>query len=552
MTMASTPEPTKTSSTEHKQNQKQKQSNSSATPGRNNNYSAPHTPIASAKRPKIPSSGRRSIGHSTTKLNHISEHVNANEDSSAQVLTPVRKMNLDGTPNRPNHNDPTNVGVGVGVVAAPMSPMHPIKPVTSKNKDHDVAAKDHDPQSSSGSGSGSVLKSIFSPVLNFLNHNKDDAADDVNSPEKANVNGSGTTAPSGNVNASVESNVNANEEPVADCNDNVQAAQTQSHTDRHSDRDPDGDVYMSYDQHANAQDNRHDIQIDQETPKAESEYDHDNDQNSYGQYTSTVPSNEEAGDADADTDTNAAHAYTHVNTAQKEQQQQGQIVTHNEEDEEEDEDEFNPYLFIKYLPQYHTVVPDPSHKICLPSKDPGDPPISLVLDLDETLVHCTVEPIQDADMTFPVLFNGIEYKVHVRIRPFLMDFLEAVSQRFEVVVFTASQEVYANELLDRIDPDKKYIKHRMFRESCLLVEGNYLKDLNVLGRDLKQAVLVDNSPHAFGYQVDNGIPIESWFDDPNDTELLKLEQFCSTLHGVKDVRSMVRSKFQTYKLIRDA
>ncbi len=92
----------------------------------------------------------------------------------------------------------------------------------------------------------------------------------------------------------------------------------------------------------------------------------------------------------------------------------------------------------------------------------------------------------------------------------------------------------------------------MFRESCLLVEGNYLKDLNVLGRDLSQSVLVDNSPHAFGYQVDNGIPIESWFDDPNDTELLKLEQFLSTLHGVKDVRTMVRSKFQTYKLIKDS
>jgi len=92
----------------------------------------------------------------------------------------------------------------------------------------------------------------------------------------------------------------------------------------------------------------------------------------------------------------------------------------------------------------------------------------------------------------------------------------------------------------------------MFRESCLLVEGNYLKDLNVLGRDLSSSVLVDNSPHAFGYQVDNGIPIESWFEDPNDVELIKLDQFLKTLHGVKDVRSVVRSKFQTYKLIRDA
>jgi len=167
-------------------------------------------------------------------------------------------------------------------------------------------------------------------------------------------------------------------------------------------------------------------------------------------------------------------------------------------------------------------------------------------------VHCTVEPTPDADMIFPVVFHGTEYKVHVRTRPYLLEFLEAVHSKFEVIVFTASQQVYADELLNRIDPDGKYIKHRMFRESCLLVEGNYLKDLNVLGRDLTRSVLVDNSPHAFGYQVDNGIPIESWFDDPDDTELLKLEQFLGTLHGVNDVRAVVRSKFQTYKLVRDA
>ncbi|MGK3735557.1 MAG: CTD small phosphatase-like protein 2 [Bacillariaceae sp.] len=92
----------------------------------------------------------------------------------------------------------------------------------------------------------------------------------------------------------------------------------------------------------------------------------------------------------------------------------------------------------------------------------------------------------------------------------------------------------------------------MFRDSCLSVEGNFLKDLNVLGRDLKKSVLVDNSPHAFGYQVDNGIPIESWFDDRSDTELLKLERFLTTLHGVEDVRTVVRQTFQTYKLIEQA
>ena len=111
---------------------------------------------------------------------------------------------------------------------------------------------------------------------------------------------------------------------------------------------------------------------------------------------------------------------------------------------------------------------------------------------------------------------------------------------FLVVVFTT------NAL------DGKYIQYRMFRESCLAVEGNFLKDLNVLGRDLSKSVLVDNSPHAFGYQMDNGIPIESWFDDPHDTELLKLERFLRTLHSASDVRPVVRRKFETYRLVAEA
>ena len=223
----------------------------------------------------------------------------------------------------------------------------------------------------------------------------------------------------------------------------------------------------------------------------------------------------------------------------------------SESEEEEDVvEEFNPYLFIKQLPP-HSLVAIPN-KICLPKKSAGSPPISLVLDLDETLVHCTVEPIADPDMVFPVAFGGVEYQVHVRKRPYLEYFLESVSKHFEVVVFTASQKVYADELLNRIDPKGKYIKHRMFRESCLQVEGNFLKDLNVLGRDLRQAVLVDNSPHAFGYQIDNGIPIESWFDDRNDTELVKLETFLRTLIGKNDVRPIVRDKFKTFQLVRDS
>ena len=47
----------------------------------------------------------------------------------------------------------------------------------------------------------------------------------------------------------------------------------------------------------------------------------------------------------------------------------------------------------------------------LPRKAADAPSMTLVLDLDETLVHCSVEPITNADLTFPVVFNGVEYRV---------------------------------------------------------------------------------------------------------------------------------------------
>lgn len=222
------------------------------------------------------------------------------------------------------------------------------------------------------------------------------------------------------------------------------------------------------------------------------------------------------------------------------------------EGEEEDEfEEFNPYLFIKYLPAYREVCPV-GRPLCLPKKTRHAPRLSLVLDLDETLVHCSVEAIPDADLTFPVEFNGVNYQVYVRKRPYLDHFLAAVADRYEVTVFTASQKVYAERLLNLIDPHRRLVKFRLFRDSCLNVDGNYLKDLTVLGRDLRSTVLVDNSPHAFGYQVDNGIPIESWFEDKSDTELLKLMGFLQTLEEVPDVRTAVRDKFQVHRLISAA
>jgi CTD small phosphatase-like protein 2 len=219
---------------------------------------------------------------------------------------------------------------------------------------------------------------------------------------------------------------------------------------------------------------------------------------------------------------------------------------HNEDDDE-DYEEFNPYFYIAHLPPHVTI---PRHKSVLPKESNFE--FTLALDLDETLVHCSVEPIACPDVIFPVNLNGAHYKIYARMRPYLHYFLESVSTMFEVVVFTASQKVYADKLLDHVDPQKTMIKHRLFRDSCVSVHGNFVKDLSVLGRELGKTILVDNSPHAYAYNVNNGVPIESWFDDESDTELLKLLGFLKKVDKGMDVRPLIRDHFKSYLLVARA
>lgn len=67
---------------------------------------------------------------------------------------------------------------------------------------------------------------------------------------------------------------------------------------------------------------------------------------------------------------------------------------------------------------------------------------------------------------------------------------------FEIVVFTASQSIYAEQLLDILDPDGKLIARRAYRESCIFSDGSYTKDLTVLGVDLAKVAIIDNSPQV--------------------------------------------------------
>ncbi|PON84949.1 Dullard phosphatase domain [Trema orientale] len=203
---------------------------------------------------------------------------------------------------------------------------------------------------------------------------------------------------------------------------------------------------------------------------------------------------------------------------------------------------FDPQMFIKNLPELSDVVSN-FQSNALPKELSKRRLITLVLDLDETLVHSTLEHCDDADFTFTVFFNLKEHTVYVRKRPYLRTFLERVAEMFEVVVFTASQSIYAEQLLDILDPDGKLISRRVYRESCIFSDGSYTKDLTVLGVDLAKVAIIDNSPQVFRLQVNNGIPIKSWFDDPSDCALISLLPFLETIVDADDVRPIIAKKF---------
>jgi len=160
---------------------------------------------------------------------------------------------------------------------------------------------------------------------------------------------------------------------------------------------------------------------------------------------------------------------------------------------------------------------------------------TLVLDLDETLVHSSFKPIPNPDFIIPVEIDDQVHKVYVAKRPGVDEFLKKMGDKFEVVVFTASLSKYADPVLDLLDIHK-VIKYRLFREACTNYRGNFVKDLNRLGRDIKFSIIIDNSPSSFMFHPENAVRCESWFDDENDRELLDFIPIFEKITSADDVR----------------
>ena len=164
---------------------------------------------------------------------------------------------------------------------------------------------------------------------------------------------------------------------------------------------------------------------------------------------------------------------------------------------------------------------------------------TLVLDLDETLLHYMEKP-QGHDHQDSGILN---------IRPGADDFLKTLSQHYELIIFTAAMQDYADWALDHF-PSKFCISHRLYRQHALPTSsGFYVKDLSRIGRDLSKMIIVDNIAENFQLQPENGIFIKSWFMDERDTALYELAPLLVAIaqSPVKDVREALKL-FREYML----
>ncbi|EGV62668.1 hypothetical protein CANTEDRAFT_125017 [Yamadazyma tenuis ATCC 10573] len=173
---------------------------------------------------------------------------------------------------------------------------------------------------------------------------------------------------------------------------------------------------------------------------------------------------------------------------------------------------------------------------------------TLILDLDETLIHSlskgSPRSLSGHDSNIiEIKLNSVATLYHVHRRPYCDYFLKEISKWFDLHIFTASVREYADPIIDWLEneaaSDEKIFKKRYYRNDCTYRNGvGYIKDLTKFFpvEDLKNVIILDNSPVSYALNEDNGVMIEGWINDQNDKDLLNLLPMLHSLSLCIDVR----------------
>ena len=177
----------------------------------------------------------------------------------------------------------------------------------------------------------------------------------------------------------------------------------------------------------------------------------------------------------------------------------------------------------------------------------------LVLDLDNTLVYAMtttsfkekkVDPsceVKTTSYTDPK--SGYVIELKIIIRPYAMEMIKQLSPYYEIVIFTAASKVYADAVLNVLDPEGTLIDYRLYRGNCILNNDTYVKDLRIIDRDLSSIVMIDDNISSFCNQLENGIFVTPFFGTNPDSELGSLWIFLRQIVMATDARVPITAKY---------
>ena len=171
-----------------------------------------------------------------------------------------------------------------------------------------------------------------------------------------------------------------------------------------------------------------------------------------------------------------------------------------------------------------------------------------MLDLDETLIHSEV---YIKGKQYDKVINVDPHGTHLMgifVRPGIENFLRKLNKKFEVVIFTASREDYAGEVINFLDPHKIFFSEILDRRNCSIVGNYYVKDLTIIkNRELKNMIIVDNYIYSFANQIFNGVPIKGYFTGSDDYELDFLAEAFNDMVDYNDCRTFNKDYFKAEK-----
>jgi CTD nuclear envelope phosphatase 1 len=147
-----------------------------------------------------------------------------------------------------------------------------------------------------------------------------------------------------------------------------------------------------------------------------------------------------------------------------------------------------------------------------PAFSSDTPKKTLIIDLDETLIHSMAKGgrmstghMVEVRLSYPTstsansppLASGVPILYYVHERPACHEFLRKVAKWYNLIIFTASVQEYADPVIDWLERERKYFSGRYYRQHCTYRNGAYIKDLAMVEPDLSRVAILDNSPMSY-------------------------------------------------------